>query len=232
MLASGAIDGTIKLWNVATGQAIATLLGHQKAVSSVSFSPNGTTLVSGSHDKTIKLWDALTKENIAAFGHASKVRSVSFSPDGKTLAAALFDDTVKLSPDGKALTAALFFDGTVTLWDVSEWTHLLDGELAFGFAAEVKDQAYTAGTAISALVLPEAIVGEGAITYRVSGLPMGLTFDAGTRTISGSPEASTDGAVEVSYTAEDSTGATATLVFSITVNSPLSFGDLFGQLRR
>ncbi len=232
MLASGSNDGTVKLWNVATGQAIATLLGHQNAVSSVSFSPDGAMLASSSDDKTIKLWDVLTKENIAAFGHASEVRSVSFSPDGKTLAAALFDGTVKLSPDGKALTAALFFDGTVKLWDVSEWTHLLDGELAFGFAAEVKDQAYTAGTAISALVLPEAIVGEGAITYRVSGLPMGLTFDAGTRTISGTPEAPTDGAVEVTYTAEDSTGATATLVFSITVNSPLSFGDLFGQLRR
>ena len=61
---------------------------------------------------------------------------------------------------------------------------------------------------------------KGAITYRVSELPAGLSFDAAdaaTRTISGTPEAATDGAVEVTYTAQDSAGA-ATLTFSITVN--------------
>ena len=105
-----------------------------------------------------------------------------------------------------------------------------DSELVFGFAGEVEDQAYTAGTAIPALQLPEATGGEGAITYRVSELPAGLSFDAAdaaTRTISGTPEAATDGAVEVTYTAQDSAGA-ATLTFSITVNPALSFGDLFG----
>ena len=102
-----------------------------------------------------------------------------------------------------------------------------DSELAFGFAGEVEDQAYTAGTAIPALQLPEATGGEGAITYRVSELPAGLSFDAATRTISGTPEAATDGAVEVTYTAEDSAEAAATLTFSITVNPALSFGDLF-----
>ncbi len=103
-----------------------------------------------------------------------------------------------------------------------------DGELAFGFAEEVEDQAYTAGTAISALVLPEATGGEGEVTYRVLGLPTGLSFDAATRTISGTPTAATDGAVEITYTAQDSAGAAATLTFSITVNPALSFGDLFG----
>ena len=105
-----------------------------------------------------------------------------------------------------------------------------DSELAFDFAGAVEDQEYTAGTAISALVLPEATGGEGEITYSVSELPDGLSFDAATRTISGTPEAATDGTVEVTYTAQDSTGAAATLTFSITVNSPLSFGDLFGLL--
>ena len=101
-------------------------------------------------------------------------------------------------------------------------------EMAFAFAEEVEDQAYTAGAAISALVLPEAMDGEGEVTYSVSELPAGLSFDTSTRTISGTPEAVTDGAVEVTYTAQDSAGATAILTFSITVNPPLSFGDLFG----
>ena len=102
-----------------------------------------------------------------------------------------------------------------------------DGEMVFGFAEEVEDQAYTAGATISALVLPEATGGEGEITYRVSGLPAGLSFDDSTRTISGTPEAATDGAVEITYTAEDSAGAATTLTFSITVNPPLGFGDFF-----
>ena len=105
-----------------------------------------------------------------------------------------------------------------------------DDERAFAFAGVVEAQAYTAGTAITTLVLPEATGGAGEITYSVSGLPAGLSFDAATRTISGTPTAATDGAVEVAYLAEDSTGATTALIFSITVNPPLSFGDLFGLL--
>ena len=100
-----------------------------------------------------------------------------------------------------------------------------DGEMAFAFAGAVEDQAYTAGTTITALQLPEAMGGEGEVTYRVFDLPDGLTFDATTRTISGTPEAATDGAVEVTCLAEDSAGTATTLTFSITVNPALSFDD-------
>ena len=114
--------------------------------------------------------------------------------------------------------------------ETTDTEQIEDEMVAFAFALEIEDQAYTADTAISALQLPEATGGEGEITYRVSDLPAGLTFDPATRTLSGTPEAATDGAVEVTYTAEDSTGVAATLTFSITVNPPLSFGDLFGLL--
>ena len=252
-LAAVAEDNTVKLWNVATKTNIANLSGHNHYLTSVAFSPDGT-LASGSADDTVRLWDVATKTHIATLNAYSGVGAVAFSPDGTILAAGVSAKGVELwdvatktkitslaghsswvhsvafSPNGTIIASGSSGDRTVKLWDVSEWTHPLNGELAFGFAAEVKDQAYTAGTEISALVLPEAIVGEGAITYRVSGLPMGLTFDAATRTISGTPEAATDGAVEVTYTAQDSTGAAATLTFSITVNPSLSFGDLFGLL--
>ncbi len=62
-LASGSEDETIKLWNVDTGKEIKTLNGHDFAVYSVSFSPDGKTLASGSEDKTIKLWDVDTARN-------------------------------------------------------------------------------------------------------------------------------------------------------------------------
>ena len=57
-LASGDADGTVRLWNVATGQQIgAPLTGSAGAVISVAFSPDGKTLASGSADGTVQLWD-------------------------------------------------------------------------------------------------------------------------------------------------------------------------------
>ena len=57
VLASGSGDGTIELWEVATGQKRTTLSGHTGAVTSVSFLSDGTTIASGSLDGTIQLWD-------------------------------------------------------------------------------------------------------------------------------------------------------------------------------
>jgi WD domain, G-beta repeat len=73
------------------------LEGHQNAVWSVTFSPDGKTLASGSQDNTIKLWNLDTGKELRTLqGHQSFVSSVSFSPDGKTLASGSRDNTIKL----------------------------------------------------------------------------------------------------------------------------------------
>ena len=69
---------------------------------------------------------------------------------------------------------------------------------------------------ITSLVLPEA-TGDGDLTYRVSALPAGLSFDSATRTLSGTPAQATAGAVEVTYTATDRDREAAVLSFAITV---------------
>jgi WD40 repeat protein len=57
-LASGSDDYTIKLWDAARWQEIATLYGHTNIVWSLAFAPNGEFLVSGSADWSAKIWEA------------------------------------------------------------------------------------------------------------------------------------------------------------------------------
>ncbi len=99
--------------------------------------------------------------------------------------------------------------------------------LAFAADAAIDDQTYTAEWPITDLVLPAASGGTGELTYSVSALPTGLSLDAATRTLSGTPAAATDGATTIVYTATDEEESTASLTFTITVNEKLDFGNLF-----
>ena len=134
------------------------------------------------------------------------------------------NETITLTGTSAGLTVE---PGTITIADgMMDPTDPPMDPLAFAEGAMISDVASTAGTAVSDMELPAASGGEGDITYSVSDLPAGLTFDPATRMVSGTPEA--EGTTEVSYTATDGAGATVTLTFSITVNPMLDFGDLSG----
>ncbi len=55
------------------------------------------------------------------------------------------------------------------------------------FTGDVSDQVFTAGEEISLLTLPEAVGGNGQLSYELRPEVPGLTFDRGTRTLSGTP---------------------------------------------
>ena len=97
--------------------------------------------------------------------------------------------------------------------------------------ATVANQMYEAGVAII-LELPPASGGNGDLTYNLSPLPLGLEFDAATRTLSGTPSDVVSFPEKIFYLmiyeATDADGATATLTFNISVEEEdvdPSFGD-------
>eukprot|EP01043_Picozoa_sp_COSAG02_P000954 COSAG02_NODE_19_length_53976_cov_37.338512_36_plen_78_part_00 len=46
----------VKIWDVSTGECVATLQGHSDDVNSVSFDPSGDRLASGSWNNSVKTW--------------------------------------------------------------------------------------------------------------------------------------------------------------------------------
>jgi Tol biopolymer transport system component len=87
MLAVGHTDGTVSLWDLATGAERARLRGHRGAVGALTFA-DGKTLISGANDTTVLVWD------IAAAG-AEELRPPELSADE---VARLWDELASDSP--------------------------------------------------------------------------------------------------------------------------------------
>ena len=81
----------------------------------------------------------------------------------------------------------------------------------------IADQTFTVGTSVS-LTLPSAIGGTAPYIYSISVLPAGLYFDASRRQIYGTPTTVVS-AHPVTYTVRDTAGLTASLNFTITVQT-------------
>jgi len=146
---SSSWDGTLRLWEIATGKCTRRFVGHTKDVLSVAFSEDNRQIVSGSRDRTVKLWNTLgdCKFTIVEDGHSEWVSCVRFSPQRQGSAPVVVSagwdklvkvwslsncrlrtnlvghtgylNTVTVSPDG-SLCASGGKDGTAMLWDLNE----------------------------------------------------------------------------------------------------------------
>ena len=156
-----------------------------------------------------------------------------------SLPAGLTFDAASRTISGTPTAASAVAEYTLTATDIDGETSTLtfraavqaDAPPAFATNATIADQAWATGNAITALVLPEASGGNGALTYTLTpALPAGLSFDAATRTLSGTPTAEAEQAT-YTYTAADADNNTASgdapsLTFSITVEDAPQATDI------
>ncbi|KAH0481895.1 MAG: uncharacterized protein KVP18_000453 [Porospora cf. gigantea A] len=144
-------DKTLKLWDLAQGEAVCKYTGHTKDVLSLAFSADECKILSASRDKTIKLWNTKgdCKYTLTEQQHTDWISCVRFSPTVQTnmfvscgwdkcikvwnLKSCVVEHnlhghtgpvhTVTISPDG-SLCASGGKDGVCMLWDVLNGKHL------------------------------------------------------------------------------------------------------------
>jgi WD40 repeat protein/serine/threonine protein kinase len=94
---AGYTERTIRLWNPESGARLGELTGHQGAIFTLAFSPDGALLASSSGDQTIRLWNTKTWTEVATLrGHEDEVFSLAFSADGRRLISGGKDGSVRL----------------------------------------------------------------------------------------------------------------------------------------
>src|SRR5262249_56446321 len=102
---SRAPDGTVWLWDIATGKELRRLRAGAGRVNAVAFSPDGRLLATtGIDDDAIHLWDVGTGAERARLAR----------PTDPSAPQATFEGTAALafSPDGRALAAVRFYEYT------------------------------------------------------------------------------------------------------------------------
>lgn len=128
--------------DAATGNLLASMIGHSSTLTSAKFSPDGSRLITSSTDSSARLWEVNSGKLLLNLGpHNGYVYAADFSPDGKKIVTVSDDRVVRIwdaisgqllfrlaghtasvismafSPDGKQIVTGST-DGMVIIWDL------------------------------------------------------------------------------------------------------------------
>jgi WD40 repeat protein len=121
LVLTGAKDGTVCLWEAASGRLLASYNWDIGTIHCVRFAPDGMTAAVGGHAGTIILWDVDPSDLIGRTDVAEQTVAVSeYTPTRRTGTLKLdhkkMIKQVAISPDGK-LVASVADDNHATLWN-------------------------------------------------------------------------------------------------------------------
>ena len=116
LVAAGAADGSIRLWNLEDGTSDVLLKGHKSEVTALRFNASGSLLVSGGKDTNVVVWDVVAEMGLCRLrGHKDQVTDAAFvEAEGAGAAAA----SAKTSASAGARLVTCGKDATVRVWDL------------------------------------------------------------------------------------------------------------------
>ncbi len=161
LLASAHADGSIRLWDLETGEETALWREHTGAVTTLDFHPDGIRLVSGGQDGSLRIWDTGAANGLTdplqrtLLGHRSLILQAKFSPDGEQIVSSSADGNLRVwsSTTGTPLTSQRSGDAWIYSLEFSP-----DGEmLATGNANG--DISFLQPESLTALAAPASLQG-------------------------------------------------------------------------
>lgn len=120
---SSSWDGTLRLWNLKTGETATKFKGHKKDVLSVAFSADNTRIISGSRDRDIKVWNTIGKEQaiLSSSNNNDRMQGGGGAVQAQSQGHSDWVTCVRVSPSvDEPMIVSCGRDGLVKVWDMNK----------------------------------------------------------------------------------------------------------------